>query len=266
MQNRQGALSVLENHWQTWIVEGDFKQIKAVGLNHVRYVRSLLRSHTASIINFKSRRIPLGYWSIPLASVDTNLSTDVSPYIPGAWPYFVQALDWAKSYSLNVIVDIHGAPGSQNGYDNSGQRTQPPMWASNKSNVQKTIDCVTFLAKTVGDKIDILEVMNEPAGFLGDNFTNVLRQYYIDAYGVIRTGAGNNTGVMFSDGFRGLDVSCPLQDPLFKPLAQFPLQYWGNSFNGPQYQRTSMDTVWSLHSLVSDPSLTPTLKARVPNL
>ena len=83
------------------------------------------------------------------------------------------------------------------------------MWASNQSNIQKTVDCITFLAKNVGDKIDILEVMNEPAGFLGDDFTSVLRQYYIDAYDAIRAATGNSMGVMFSDGFRGLDVSAP---------------------------------------------------------
>lgn len=94
------------------------------------------------------------------------------------------------------------------------------MWASNQNNVQKTIDCVTFLAKIVGDKIDVLEVMNEPAGFLGDDFTSVLRQYYIDAYDTIRTTAGNSMGVMFSDGFRGLDVSAPTE-ALSKPSTQF---------------------------------------------
>ena len=149
----------------------------------------------------------MGYWSIPLTANDTKLSTSVSPYISGAWPYFLQALNWARSYSLNVIVDIHGAPGSQNGYDNSGQRTQPPMWASDQDYVQKTVDCVTFLAKTVGTKINVLEVMNEPAGFLGNDFTSVLKQYYIDTYGVIREAAGDDMGVMFSDGFHGLDVS-----------------------------------------------------------
>jgi hypothetical protein len=85
------------------------------------------------------------------------------------------------------------------------------MWASNQTYVQKTIDCVTFLMKNAGGKIDILEVMNEPAGFLGDDFTNVLRQYYIDSYNAIRTAIGNGTGVMFSDGFRGLDVSTSLR-------------------------------------------------------
>jgi hypothetical protein len=64
-----------------------------------------------------------------------------------------------------------------------------------------------FLVKNAGDKIDILEVMNEPAGFLGDSFTSVLRQYYIESYDSIRMALGNSTGVMFSDGFLGLDVS-----------------------------------------------------------
>ena len=83
------------------------------------------------------------------------------------------------------------------------------MWASNANYVQKTVDCVAFLAKNVGSKINILEVMNEPAAFLGDDFTNVLKQYYVDTYNVIRKTLGNDMGVMISDGFRGLDVSTP---------------------------------------------------------
>lgn len=37
LQDQQDAERVLENHWQTWIVEDDFRQMKAAGLNHVRY-------------------------------------------------------------------------------------------------------------------------------------------------------------------------------------------------------------------------------------
>ena len=193
----------------------------------------------------------MGYWSIPLTSKDTKLSTDVSPYIPGAWPYFLQALNWAESNSLNVIVDIHGAPGSQNGYDNSGQRISTPLWASNQSDVQKTVDCITFLVKTVGDKINILEVMNEPAGFLGDSFISVLRRYYTDAYDAIRAVVGNSMGVMFSDGFQGLDVSTLTKIRFLGLSTQITPQYWGNSFNPPQYEGTSMDIVRDSSPLVS---------------
>jgi len=32
-----------------------------------------------------------------------------------------QALDWAQTAGLKVLVDLHGTPGSQNGFDNSGR-------------------------------------------------------------------------------------------------------------------------------------------------
>lgn len=28
---------MLQNHWETWITEDDFKAINAAGLNHVRF-------------------------------------------------------------------------------------------------------------------------------------------------------------------------------------------------------------------------------------
>lgn len=35
-QDYDTALSVLENHWDTWITEDDFAAIAKAGLNHVR--------------------------------------------------------------------------------------------------------------------------------------------------------------------------------------------------------------------------------------
>jgi hypothetical protein len=32
--------------------------------------------------------------------------------------YLLKAVGWAAKYNLKVIVDLHGAPGSQNGYEN----------------------------------------------------------------------------------------------------------------------------------------------------
>ncbi|KAK7690700.1 hypothetical protein QCA50_005799 [Cerrena zonata] len=124
------ALDILQNHWETWITEDDFKAIKAAGLNHVR--------------------IPLGYWSVPMTSADTNFTTSVAPFTPGAWPYFVQALNWAKQNGLHTIVDLHGAPGSQNGFDNSGQLTSNPTWGTDQTSVSRTLDIVRVITKKVG--------------------------------------------------------------------------------------------------------------------
>jgi aryl-phospho-beta-D-glucosidase BglC (GH1 family) len=58
-------------------------------------------------------RIPIGYWSI--APIEGE------PYVQGAYDVLGQALDWAQTAGLKVLIDLHGAPGSQNGFDNSGR-------------------------------------------------------------------------------------------------------------------------------------------------
>ena len=155
-------------------------------------------------------RIPLGYWSVPITSSDTNGSTATSPYTPGAWPYLLQSLQWAKTHSLYVILDIHGAPGSQNGYDNSGQRTDNPQWANNPANVSRTVDTIRYIVKNIGDMIDVIELLNEPAAFLGGNFPQVLRQFWSDGYTAVRQASGTGIQVMIEDAFIGVSVGQPV--------------------------------------------------------
>ena len=74
------ASSRLTNHWNTWITQDDFNQIAAAGLNHVR--------------------IPIGYWAIsPL---------DGDPYVQGQLPILDNAITWARSAGLKVLLDLHG--------------------------------------------------------------------------------------------------------------------------------------------------------------
>lgn len=158
-------------------------------------------------------RIPLGYWSVPLTSSYTNGSTDITPFVPGAWPYLLQALNWAKNHSIHVILDIHGAPGSQNGYDNSGQRIDTPQWANNPNNVTRTIDTIRYIVENIGDLVDVIELLNEPAAFLGGNFPQVLRQFWLDGYTAVREAAGNGIQVMIGDGFLGVQVRPTFDSP-----------------------------------------------------
>ena len=146
-----------------------------------------------------------------------NDSVSVSPYIPGAWPYLLQALNWAKSYGLHVIVDLHGAPGSQNGYDNSGQRTNNPVWATNDANVNRTLEILSVIADNIGGMIDVLELLNEPAGFTNSQWASVIRQFWQDGYNVVRTVAGSNMKIMIGDAFLGVQS---WEDFLQYPSAQ----------------------------------------------
>lgn len=151
-------------------------------------------------------RIPLGYWSVPLTTADTDTSTSVEPYTTGAWPYLLRGLNWAHKHNVRVILDIHGAPGSQNGYDNSGQRTSNPVWALNPDNITRTIDTLRFIVDNVGGMVDVIELLNEPAGFLSDQWAEAVRQFWLDGYSAVRAAAGAGIKVMIGDAFLGVQV------------------------------------------------------------
>lgn len=182
MQSSDVALSALKAHWETWITEDDFKDIKAAGLNHVR--------------------IPLGFWSVPMTSADSNYTTSVSPFISGAWPYLLQALDWANENGLHVLLDLHGAPGSQNGFDNSGERGSA-NWANNDTNIPQTLDVIRYIAGQVSEKVNIIELLNEPAGWVS-SIDTAIGPYWQDGYSTVREATGTGVQVMIGDAFLGV--------------------------------------------------------------
>lgn len=53
-------------------------------------------------------RLPIGYWAFDVGPDE--------PFITGQLPYMQKAVTWADEHGLKVIIDLHGAPGSQNGY------------------------------------------------------------------------------------------------------------------------------------------------------
>ena len=145
----------------------------------------------------------IGHWSVPITTADTNYTTLVDPYIPGAWPYLLRALGWARSHGLHVILDLHGAPGSQNGYDNSGRRGDAD-WAHG-NNVARTVDIVRFIAAQIGGMLDVLELLNEPGGWQSD-IAAVIGDFWKDGYSAVRDAAGSDLKVMIGDAFHGVAV------------------------------------------------------------
>ncbi|KLO17187.1 glycoside hydrolase family 5 protein [Schizopora paradoxa] len=226
LQSFDVANQTLQQHWATWITADDFVAIQEAGLNHVR--------------------IPLGFWS------------SVAPYIPGAWPYLLKALNWAKANSLNVILDLHGAPGSQNGYDNSGQRTSQPVWATgnfnddaNITNINRTIQILTFITSEIGGMVDVLELLNEAAGFEGAQWAAAIRQFFQDAYSEVRNVSRPDMKIMIGDAFLGVDS---WQDFLTSPSAQGVLMDYHEYqiFSVPELQRTQDEHISFACSLIPD--------------
>jgi len=159
----QECYNRLNSHWGSWIQENDFQSIAGAGLNHVR--------------------IPLGYWAVSPQSGD--------PYVQGQLPYLDQAIVWARNSGLKVLIDIHGMPGSQNGFDNSGRRGNI-TWQTADPNRDIAKGVVNALAARYAndqDVVTMIEAVNEPANWGLD--MDWVKQYYYDAWGNIRQSAAN---------------------------------------------------------------------------
>jgi hypothetical protein len=128
-------------------------------------------------------RIPVGYWAVDLR--------DDEPYVAGQYPYLMQAVHWAREAGLQVMIDLHGAPGSQNGQDNSGL-IGPVLFASNISNADRGLNVLRnlteeFSQSIYGGTVTSVELLNEPR--LDDNdFTmSRLKDFYADGAEAVRS-------------------------------------------------------------------------------
>jgi glucan 1,3-beta-glucosidase len=92
------ARGVLDSFRSQWVTEATFSRIADAGLNTVR--------------------IPYGYWIYGDAK-------DFCPNISSI-SFLDSAIEWATKHSLQVVLDLHGVPYSQNGQDNSGTSLREP--------------------------------------------------------------------------------------------------------------------------------------------
>jgi len=201
-QDPQVAKNKLTSHWNTWITENDLKNIAGAGLNHVR--------------------IPIGYWAYDVGPGE--------PFIQGQHDYLLKAVGWAAKYNLKVIIDLHGAPGSQNGFDNSGRKLSFPQWQTSSDNIGRTNNVIKRIVSEFQSNSQVVSViapLNEPAGFDGQQVLDVTRQYWYDSYGNIRYPFGtpqqSNTLTLIHDAF-------------------LPLSYWNGFMQSPQFIGVAMDT------------------------
>lgn len=226
--------TVLENHYATFITEQDFAEIASAGLNWVR--------------------LPMPHWAIE--------TWPGEPYLEGvSWKYVLKAFQWARKYGLRINLDMHTAPGSQNGWNHSGKLGVVGMLESymGVANSQRHLDYVRTIAQFVSQPefapvVQMLNFLNEPRG--NEIGGGVVGSFYRQAYETIRsvTGIGEGKGAIVSihDAF----ISTPANwygflagadrlsldqhsyitfvNQLIEPettLALIPCQYWAASTN-----------------------------------
>ncbi|CAD1809982.1 Glucan 1,3-beta-glucosidase 2 [Candida parapsilosis] len=178
------AAKRLDHHWSTFYKESDFKEIRDHGLNMVR--------------------IPVGYWSFK--------KFDGDPYVSGAQDFLDKAIEWCSKHDLKVLIDLHGAPNTQNGFDNSGLRNIGyPGWQNKTEYVDHTIEVLQQIyekygtgeyARNYSDTIIGVEVLNEPLG-PKLNMTD-LKKFYVDSYNDARDIQSVNNTLLFHDAFQSM--------------------------------------------------------------
>ena len=169
LMQEAGAAERIEQHRQTFITEADFAWLEAYGVNAVR--------------------IPVGYW----------LFAGDSPYTP-CTEYLDWAMTMAEKYNLAVLIDLHGAKGSQNGKDHSG-RVGRSNWFKRADYRRDTITTLRQLAECYRDSPALwgIELLNEPE-VRPLRYCTLLR-FYRQAYKELTATLRPGTRIVFSDGF-----------------------------------------------------------------
>jgi glucan 1,3-beta-glucosidase len=176
------AKSRLNQHRENFITAEDFRWIKDRGLNAVR--------------------LPVGYWALeaPKPFVESSSFIDF-------------ALEQAHKNNLKLLLDLHGAPGSQNGWDHSG-RSGEINWPKDPQNIAETLRVLESFAQKYGKHPALLgiELLNEPRDVVP---LEILRQFYQDAYARLRKHLDPGVAVVFHDSFRAMAWKKFMQEPAF---------------------------------------------------
>jgi len=137
------------------------------------------------------------------------------PFVSGSWKHLLNGLNWMREFKLKGIIDLHGAPESQNGNDHSGQRGEVKWPCCNLKNINRTISVLGSLGSYFSeplwkDVVHGINLINEPFPVS----MPILKQFYIDSYNKIRRASGNNNlSITISDGFQGLNPFIGFMQP-----------------------------------------------------
>ncbi|KAF1923008.1 glycoside hydrolase family 5 protein [Didymella exigua CBS 183.55] len=176
------AKSTLEQHYSAFVNKQTFKEIRAAGIDHVRF--------------------PFGYWIVQ--------TYDGDPYLAQvSWRYLLRGIEYCRQNGLRVNLDLHGAPGSQNGWNHSG-RQGVIGWLNGTDgdlNAQRTLDVhhklsVFFAQPRYKNVVTMYGLVNEPRNVELD--TNRVVNWTQTAITQIRND-NISAVIVFGDGFMGLD-------------------------------------------------------------
>ncbi|KAF9500975.1 glycoside hydrolase [Pleurotus eryngii] len=141
--SKASARALLEKHWDTFIGPSDFAYLADIGINTVR--------------------LPIGYWSLGPEFCKGTPFESVANVYTNSWSRVLRAINWAGAAGIGVLVDLHGAPGSQNGESHSGVSDHKTQ-LFDSDNREKTIKVLQYIAQQLCNITHIvgIQILNEP--------------------------------------------------------------------------------------------------------
>ncbi|KAJ1917201.1 hypothetical protein H4219_003331 [Mycoemilia scoparia] len=156
------AAKQLIAHYNSWVSEEEIAKLAKAGLTHLR--------------------VPVGHWEFvsPIKG---------EPYVGVGLPFLERLIGWAGKHGLKVIPELHTAPGSQNGFDNSGHQGAGIHWTDSDENINKSVEAVAGLARFINKPenrphVEAIGTLNEI--LISNLDKNRVHDFYNRAYEAVR--------------------------------------------------------------------------------
>ena len=209
--NTKIAEEWLNYHLEYFITEQDIVAVKASGATHVR--------------------LPLPHWILQSQS-EIHAAGEV--WLVGQrWQALQRVVDWSRRHGLQVWPDLHTAPGSQNGFDNSGRQFKTVTcqgWSDHPQHVEATLEVLRQVTRRMVDDgmqdvVTGFGLLNEPFSDCDVHHSQVYYEFLEQGLDIVRTNLGPQAHVYVGD--------------LFKPGLFNNGNWW---LNAARYNNTYIDS------------------------